>query len=78
VGRLERPRRAIGDDDHDGAHKDMDNPKVIRFITANDEFMFMKDKVLRNDQGVTHDVFKEEKVEEELDENGEPIKKVVR
>ena len=32
IGKLEKPRKEIGDDDDDKAHADRENQKVIRFI----------------------------------------------
>ena len=49
IGKLEKPRKEIGEDDDDKAHLDRENPKVIRFLTASTDHEFMKGKILRVD-----------------------------
>ena len=65
VGKLEQPRKDIGDEDDDKAHADRENPKVIRFIHASPDHEFMRGKILKQGQGITHEVFKEEVVAED-------------
>jgi hypothetical protein len=64
VGKLEKPRKDINDDDDDKAHFDKENPKVIRFIYASKSHEFMKNNILKVDQGISHEVFKEPSVAE--------------
>lgn len=59
IGKLERPRRAIGDADDDKAHVDREGQRLIRFQYASKGHEFMKGKLLRPDQGITHTVFQE-------------------
>jgi hypothetical protein len=65
--------REIYDDDDDKAHIDEENPKVIQFITASKGHEYMVAKLLRSDQGISHEVFREPSVinEEEAPENEE-------
>jgi len=78
-----QPYKKISDSDNEKAHFDREAEKIIRFVTADPEHQFIVDKTLRQDEGLTCDVFKDpepsEKQEEapELDEEGNPIEKVV-
>ena len=78
IGRLVKPRIDITDDDDDKAHIDEENPKVIWYIHATEEHSFMKGSILKSDQGISHDAFRETDVEEdapadeELEEGTEP------
>eukprot|EP00347_Sterkiella_histriomuscorum_P009020 403342835 len=65
IGRLVKPRIDITDDDDDKAHIDEENPKVVWYIHATEEHSFMKGSILKSDQGITHDAFKEPELEEE-------------
>ena len=65
IGKLVKPRKDIGDDDDDKAHIDEENPKVVWYIHATPEHEFIKGEILKSDQGITHDVFKEPEGEEE-------------
>lgn len=42
VGKLEKPRKEIEDEDDDKAHYDRENPKVLRFIYTSKGHEFMK------------------------------------
>jgi hypothetical protein len=57
VGKLVPPIKEINEDDDDKAHLDDTNPKVIQFIYTSKGHEFMLDKVLKVNQGLTHDVF---------------------
>ena len=59
IGQLEAPLRQISDDDNDRAHLDEDNPKLIHFKFVSKGHEFMDDKVLKVNEGLSHDVFKE-------------------
>jgi hypothetical protein len=54
---LERPRKNITDQDDDKAHVDKEGAKIIRFLYASKGHEFMKGKLLKPDQGITHSVF---------------------
>ena len=56
------PRKDISDEDDDKAHIDEENPKVINFLYTSKGHEFMQGKVLKSDQGISHDVFKEHTV----------------
>lgn len=59
IGKLERPRKNIEDMDDDRAHIDREGAKLIRFQYSSIGHEFMKGKLLRADQGITHSVFSE-------------------
>jgi hypothetical protein len=59
IGKLVPPRKEIGEMADDNAHIDDVNPKVIMYTNASKGHEFMVEKVLRVDQGLTHDVFKD-------------------
>lgn len=42
IGKLEKPRKEIGEDDDDKAHADRENPKVIRYIYSSKDQEFMR------------------------------------
>lgn len=73
IGKLEKPRRAINEDDDDKAHADRENPKIIKFMYATEDHSYMKEKILKVDQGISHNVFKDAPVNEVPDgaEEGE-------
>ena len=60
IGKVERPRKPIGEADDDKAHVDREGSKLIRFHYASKGHEFMKGKLLKADQGITHSVFKED------------------
>lgn len=59
IGKLERPRRPIVDGDDDKAHVDKEGARLIRFHHASNGHEFMKGKLLKPGQGITHGVFQE-------------------
>lgn len=76
IGKLTHPMKIIGEDDDDKAHLDEDNPKVIMFVNSSDNHAFIKGKVLKSEQGMSHDAFKdpenyEEAVEDEIEREEE-------
>jgi hypothetical protein len=81
IGWLRPPIKPIEEDDDDKAHIDEENPKYIWFNTHDPSHSFMFEKVLKIDQGVTHDVFKDKEENasqpppEEEGEEGYEIKK---
>ncbi|CDW73780.1 UNKNOWN [Stylonychia lemnae] len=78
IGKLVKPRKEISDEDDDKAHVDEENPKVIWYIHASEGHEFIKGNILKSDQGISHDVFKEpepvegEEAAAEDEEGGEP------
>ena len=58
IGKLERPRKKIGEMDDDKAHVDKESSKLVRFHYSSKGHEFMKGKLLKPDQGITHSVFK--------------------
>lgn len=75
-----KPKKPIDEADNDKAHLNPDAESQLLFGYANPETGFMIDKVLPPGSGVTYDLFvdappeePEEKVEPELDEDGNPI-----
>lgn len=59
MGKLVAPKKPIKDTDDDRAHVDADAEKVIHFLKATDGHQYLVDKVLKQSQGLTFDVFKE-------------------
>ena len=59
IGRLVPPLKAITDEDHDTAHIDEENPKVLHFQHTSEDHKFMLDKILKPEEGISHDIFKE-------------------
>ena len=57
VGKLIKPLKDIKDDDDDKAHIDEENPKVVQFLYTSKGHEFLKGKILKPDQGVTHQVY---------------------
>lgn len=80
------PKRPILEDDNDSAHKDEEAPKIIHFLNSTKQHAFMVDKILKQEQGLTFDIFKEEEQapaddipvdeNEEDPENPKPVKAV--
>lgn len=75
IGKLVAPKKPIKEDDDERAHIDPDAANVIQFINASEGHDYLVDKVLKQDQGLTFDVFKDpeaapveegEKAEEEV------------
>ena len=61
IGRLEKPRKNIGENDDDRAHVDRSEgvQKLIRFMYTSKGHEFMKGKVLKSESGIAHNVFKQ-------------------
>ena len=79
MGRLVYPSKSIEDDAEGDAHLDKEAPKVVKYLTGSKDHEFMVDVVLGPDEGITHDVFKDqedeaksEAGEEEEGKAGEP------
>jgi len=64
VGKLVAPKKSIKEDDDDRAHIDADAAKIIHFTNATDGHQYLVDKILRQEQGLTFDVFKDEEKKE--------------
>ncbi len=60
IGKLVAPKKVIKDDDDDRAHIDPDAQNIIRYLNASEGHEYMVDAILKPDQGLTFDVFKEE------------------
>ena len=54
------PKKAIKEDDDDSAHKDEEAPKIIHFLNATQGHDFLVDAILKQDQGLTFEVFKDD------------------
>lgn len=58
VGKLEHPRVSVDAADNDKAHVQRTQAKVVKFVHATPEsHKYLEGRVLKPDQGVTHDVF---------------------
>ena len=71
MGKLVYPSKDIDDDADGDAHLDKENPKVVKYLTASQGHEFMVDVVLGPEDGITHDVFKEQEDEDKEDNEGE-------
>lgn len=74
IGKLVQPKKPIKDDDDETAHYDRESDKQILFQYATQETSFIVDKVLKQEQGLTFDVFKDKEPtqqEEEQQEEGD-------
>lgn len=73
VGKLVSPKRPITDEDDETAHIDEEAAKIIHFLHATKSHEYLVDKVLKQEQGLTFDVFRDEETpeEERLLEEGE-------
>jgi hypothetical protein len=60
IGKLVSPKRPIKEDDDDRAHKDDDAPKIIHYMNATDGHEYLIDSILKQDQGLTFDVFRDD------------------
>jgi len=65
IGRLEPPMKSIADDADEDAHQDNEAPLVIKISHTSADHKFMIDKVLKNNEGISHEVFVEPPVQEE-------------
>lgn len=61
IGKVVQPFKAIKENDNDKAHLDKNAPNHIHFCYANPEHQFLVDQILEPNQGVTYEVFEEEK-----------------
>ena len=75
MGRLVCPSKEIDEDADDKAHLDTEAPKVIKYINASKGHEYIVDRVLTPDEGITHDVFKEQEDEAPADDDDEEGKK---
>lgn len=71
VGKLVQPKKAIKDDDDDTAHLDTDASQQIHFMHSTAGHEFLVDKVLKPDEGITFDVFKDEAKSDVDDKKGD-------
>ncbi len=60
IGKLVSPKRPIKEDDDDRAHRDEDAQKIIHFMKATKDHQYLVDAILKQEQGLTFDVFKED------------------
>ncbi len=67
IGKVVLPKKKIKDDDNDQAHIDAAAEPQVLFQYASGEHEFMVDKILKQDEGVTYGLFRDEPAEE-----GEP------
>ena len=79
IGKLVSPNKPIKEDDDDRAHIDSDAQQIIQFLKATEGHEYLVNKILKPDQGLTFDVFREEAAEtkpegEEDGENPVPTK----
>lgn len=84
IGKLVKPKKTITDEDDDKAHIDEGAQPQIQFVNSSSEHEFMVDKILKQDQGITYDLYRDggdegepaaeenAEEEEELNEDGEP------
>lgn len=56
------PKKPIQEDDDDNAHKDDEAQKVLHFLNSTKDHQFLVDQILKQEQGITFEVFKEEEV----------------
>lgn len=71
IGKLVSPKKSIGEADDDTAHLDPDAALIVHFLNATEGHEYLVDKVLRADQGLTFDVFKDAAVRDTPEEGGE-------
>ena len=67
IGKLVPPMMDITDEADENAHINEEDPKVIKIIHATQEHKFMRDSVLRSDEGISHDAFQENENEDNDD-----------
>ena len=71
MGKLVYPSKDIDDDADGDAHLDKEAPKVIKYLTASEGHEFMVDVVLTPEEGITHDVFKDQEDDEKNEDEEE-------
>ena len=59
IGKLVAPTKKIKEDDDDRAHIDADAQNIIHFLKASKGHEYLVDAILKQDQGLTFDVFKD-------------------
>lgn len=69
IGYLQYPELPIEDDAMEDAHLNMEAPKVVKFTHATEDHKFIVGRFLGEEQGITHDVFKEQEDAAEEVEN---------
>jgi len=62
IGKLVAPKKPIKEDDDERAHIDPEAANIIQFLNASEGHEYMVDKVLKQEQGLTFDVFKDPEV----------------
>lgn len=60
IGKLVLPKKKIQDNDDDRAHIDEEASKIIHFMNATKGHEYLVDAILKQEQGLTFDVFKED------------------
>lgn len=60
IGKVVKPKKPIKDEDDDKAHINEDAQVQLQFMNSSPEHEFMVDKILKQDEGITFDIFKEE------------------
>lgn len=60
IGKVVKPKKAITDEDDDKAHVDEAAQPQVQFMNASGEHEFMVDKILKQDEGITYDLFKDD------------------
>jgi hypothetical protein len=80
IGKLVAPTKKIKEDDDDRAHIDADAQNIIHFLKASKGHEYLVDAILKQDQGLTFDVFKdpENAPAEEAPAEGEEGKPVAK
>jgi hypothetical protein len=79
IGKLVTPKKPITDDSDENSHIDSEAAKVIHYLKSTSDHTFMVDKILRHDQGLTFEIFKDleappkDENEEQLEEGGQPL-----
>ena len=77
IGKLVSPKKHINEQDDDQAHIDADAAQIIHYLKATENHQYLVDQILKQDQGLTFDVFKdlenasETKETEENEEDGD-------
>ena len=71
MGKLVYPSKEIDDDADGDAHLNKEEPKVVKYLNASQGHEFMIDVVLGPEEGITHDVFKEQEDDVKSEADGE-------
>lgn len=59
IGKLVAPLKKIKEDDDDRAHIDADAANIIHFLNSSKGHEYLVDKILKPEQGLTFDVFRD-------------------